>query len=58
MKFITHLVLAGNALKSLCLCGVLRYIYSYNIDKNIHDIAATSKTLPNFEKMWNELVNL
>lgn len=42
MKFITHLVLAGNALKSLCLCGVLRYIYSYNIDKNIHDIAATS----------------
>lgn len=42
MKFITHLVFAGNALKSLSLCGVLRYIYSYNLDRHIHDISATS----------------
>jgi len=42
MKFITHLIFSGNALKSLCLCGVLRYIYSYNLDKNIHDVAGTS----------------
>ena len=27
-------------------------------DIRVDDIATTSKTLPNFEKMWNELVNL
>lgn len=42
MKFITHLIFCGNALKSLTLCGILRYLYSYNLDRNIHDIAATS----------------
>jgi len=42
MKQITHLVFAGNALKSLCICGVLRYIYFYGLEKNIRDIAGTS----------------
>lgn len=42
MKFITHLIFCGNALKSLTLCGILRYLYSYNLDRNIHDIGATS----------------
>lgn len=42
MKQITHLVFAGNALKSLCICGILRYIYCYQMDKNIRDIAGTS----------------
>ena len=26
-------------------------------DVIVDDIATTSKTLPNFEKMWNELIN-
>ena len=34
MKQITHLVFAGNALKSICICGVLRYIYCYKMDEN------------------------
>ena len=42
MKQITHLVFAGNALKSICICGVLRYIYCYKMDKNIRDVAGTS----------------
>jgi predicted acylesterase/phospholipase RssA len=42
MKKITHLVFSGHALKSLNLCGVLRYIYCYNLDKNIRDVSATS----------------
>lgn len=42
MKQITHIVFAGNALKSLCICGILRYIYCYNMDKNIRDVAGTS----------------
>ena len=42
MKQITHLVFAGNALKSLCICGILRYIYCYQMDKNIRDVAGTS----------------
>jgi predicted acylesterase/phospholipase RssA len=42
MKNITHLVFAGNALRSICLCGVLRYLYCYNLDKLIHDVSATS----------------
>lgn len=42
MKNITHLVFSGNALKSLFLCGVLRYLYCYNLDKLIHDVSATS----------------
>jgi len=42
MKNITHLVFSGNALKSLFLCGVLRYLYCYNLDKQIHDVSGTS----------------
>jgi predicted acylesterase/phospholipase RssA len=42
MKQITHLVFAGNALKSLCICGILRYIYCYKMDENIRDVAGTS----------------
>jgi len=42
MKHITHLVFSGNALKSIFLCGVLRYLYCYNLDRNIHDVAGTS----------------
>lgn len=42
MKPITHLVFGGNALRTLCLCGILRYIYCYNLDKMIRDVAGTS----------------
>lgn len=42
MKNITHIVFAGNALKSLCLCGVLRYIYFYKLDVSIRDVSGTS----------------
>ena len=41
-KQITHIVFAGNAFKSICICGILRYIYFYNMDKNIRDVAGTS----------------
>ena len=69
MKFITHLIFCGNALKSITLCGILRYLYSYNLDRNIHDIAATSMgaffslafalkiPIENLEKMIIEAVN-
>lgn len=42
MKKITHLVFAGNALRTLCLCGILRYLYCYQLDKDIHNVAGTS----------------
>jgi len=42
MKQITHLVFGGNALRTLCLCGILRYLYFYDMDKNIRDVAGTS----------------
>ena len=42
MKTITHLVFGGNALRTLCLCGILRYLYCYNLDKLIRDVAGTS----------------
>jgi len=42
MKHITHLVFGGNALRTLCLCGVLRYIYCYNLDKLIRNVSGTS----------------
>jgi len=42
MKHITHLVFSGNALKSVVLCGVLRYIYFHKLDLHIHDVSATS----------------
>jgi NTE family protein len=41
-KHITHLVFSGNALRSLCLCGVLRYLYCYNLHTQIRDVAGTS----------------
>jgi NTE family protein len=42
MKHITHLVFGGNALRTLCLCGILRYIYCYNLDKLIRNVSGTS----------------
>jgi predicted acylesterase/phospholipase RssA len=42
MKHITHLVFCGNALKSISLCGILRYLYFYKLDSHIHDVSATS----------------
>lgn len=42
MKHITHLVFGGNALRTLCLCGIIRYIYCYNLDKLIRNVAGTS----------------
>jgi len=42
MKHFTHLIFSGHALKSIVLCGVLRYIYFHKLDTNIHDISATS----------------
>ena len=42
MKKITHLVFAGNALRALCLGGILRYIYFYKMDNDIHNVAGTS----------------
>lgn len=42
MKQITHLIFSGNALKSVVLCGVLRYIYFHKLDSHIHDVSATS----------------
>lgn len=42
MKPITHMVFGGNALRTLCLCGILRYIYFYNLDAFIRDVSGTS----------------
>jgi len=42
MKPITHLVFGGNALRTLCLCGILRYIYFYNLNVFIRDVSGTS----------------
>jgi len=42
MKKITHLVFAGNALRTLCLGGILRYIYFYKMDNDIRNVAGTS----------------
>lgn len=42
MKKITHLVFAGNALRSICLGGILRYLYFYKMDNDIHNVAGTS----------------
>ena len=42
MKPITHLVFGGNALRTLCLCGVLRYIYCYDLHNLIRDVSGTS----------------
>jgi len=42
MKPITHLVFGGNALRTLCLCGILRYIYFYNLNNFIRDVSGTS----------------
>jgi predicted acylesterase/phospholipase RssA len=42
MKKITHLVFAGNALRTLCLGGILRYIYFYKMDNDIRNVSGTS----------------
>jgi NTE family protein len=42
MKHITHLIFCGNALKSLTLCGILRYLYFNKLDGHIRDVSATS----------------
>ncbi len=42
MKHLTHLVFSGNALRSICLCGVLRYLYCYNLHSQIRDVSGTS----------------
>lgn len=42
MKNITHLIFSGNALNSLNLLGVLRYIYFNKLEGNIKNVAGVS----------------
>ena len=59
MKKITHLVFGGHALKSLNLCGVLRYIYCYNLDINIKSVKCNisiDKTLSS-KHITNDIIN-
>ena len=42
MKYFTHLVFAGNAFRSICLLGVLRYIYFNKMEDYIKNAAGTS----------------
>ena len=42
MKHFTHLVCSGSALRSLCLLGVLRYIYFNKMENYIKNAAGTS----------------
>ena len=42
MKYFTHVVFSGSALRSLCLLGILRYLYFYDLDKHIKNAAGTS----------------
>ena len=42
MKYFTHLVCSGSALRSLCLLGILRYIYFNKMDNYIKNVAGTS----------------
>jgi predicted acylesterase/phospholipase RssA len=42
MKNITHLIFSGNALNSLNLLGVLRYIYFNKLDENIKNVIGVS----------------
>lgn len=42
MKYFTHLVFAGNAIRSICLLGILRYIYFNKMEDFIKNAAGTS----------------
>ena len=42
MKYFTHLVCSGSALRSLCLLGVLRYIYFNKMENYIKNAAGSS----------------
>ena len=42
MKYFTHLVFSGSALRSFCLLGVLRYIYFNKMEDYIKNAAGTS----------------
>ena len=42
MKYFTHLVCSGSAIRSLCLLGILRYIYFNKLDHHIKNASGTS----------------
>jgi predicted acylesterase/phospholipase RssA len=42
MKYFTHLVCSGNAIRSICLLGILRYIYFNKMENFIKNAAGTS----------------
>ena len=42
MKKITHLIFSGNALRSICFLGILRYIYFNKMDLDIRNVMGTS----------------
>jgi NTE family protein len=42
MKYFTHLVCSGSAIRSLCLLGILRYIYFNKMEDHIKNVAGTS----------------
>ena len=42
MKHITHFVFSGCGMISISLLGMLRYIYCYNLNNSIKDVAGTS----------------
>jgi len=42
MKYFTHLVFSGNAIRSICLLGILRYIYFNKMENFIKNAAGTS----------------
>jgi predicted acylesterase/phospholipase RssA len=42
MKYFTHLVFSGSAIRSICLLGILRYIYFNKLENHIKNVAGTS----------------
>lgn len=42
MKYFTHLVFSGSAIRSFCLLGILRYIYFNKMENYIKNAAGTS----------------
>jgi hypothetical protein len=42
MKYFSHLVFSGSAIRSLCLLGILRYIYFNKMENYIKNVAGTS----------------
>ena len=42
MKYFTHLVCSGSAIRSLCLLGILRYIYFNKLEHHIKNASGTS----------------